>query len=65
MGKHIYVGWSKSLDEIPEPSSVLLDHNLRKSSKGLSTKPATARDVPIDAPRGSEVVDHPNPGPKD
>ena len=62
MGKHIYVGWSKSLDEIPEPSSVLLDHNLRKST---STKPPAARDVPIDAPRGSEVVDHPNPGPKD
>jgi hypothetical protein len=32
MGKHTYVG--KSLDEIPEPSSILLDHNLRKSSKG-------------------------------
>jgi hypothetical protein len=30
VGKHTFVGWSKSLDEIPEPSSILLDHNLRK-----------------------------------
>jgi hypothetical protein len=52
--KHIYKGWSKPGEEIPQPISVVLGNNLRQNSKpqlpphkdedkrGLEEEPAEA-----------------------
>jgi len=39
MGKLIYKGLSKPSDEIPQPISVVLDGNLRQTSKSQSPPP--------------------------
>jgi hypothetical protein len=39
MAKHIFKGWSKPGDVIPQPISVVLGRNLRPSSKTSSSPP--------------------------
>ena len=39
MGKHTFKGYVTSWDQIHQPTSLLMDHNLRKNSKVTSTKP--------------------------
>jgi hypothetical protein len=62
VGKHTFVGWSKSLDEIPEPSSVLLDHNLRRDASPSARRRRRRRQWGDQAPIDDEL---PEPGPKD
>jgi hypothetical protein len=66
VGKHTFVGWSKSLDVIPEPSSILLDHNLSRDVSLNARRRRRRRQwgdqALIDELRGSEVVDPPEPG---
>jgi|HubBroStandDraft_3_1064219.scaffolds.fasta_scaffold21547_6 hypothetical protein len=54
MGKHIYVGLSKHLARTPQPTSILLDHNLRKSSKDTSTKPTKKPEHSATSPRNTD-----------
>jgi hypothetical protein len=39
MAKHIFEGWAKPGDEIPQPISVMLGGNLRLNSKPQSPPP--------------------------
>jgi hypothetical protein len=56
MGKHIYAGLSKHLAGTPQPTSILLDHNLRKSSKPISTKPIKKPERPGDHKKRSAAA---------
>jgi hypothetical protein len=62
VGKHTFVGWSRSPDEIPEPSSVVLDHNLRKDASPNARRRPGRRMRGDQAPIDDEL---PEPGPKD
>jgi hypothetical protein len=44
MGNYTFKGYVTSWDQIHQPVSVLLDHNLRKNSKPSSTKPTQGKD---------------------
>jgi hypothetical protein len=61
VGKHIYAGSSKSLDEILHPSSVLLDHNLSRDASPNARQRRRRRQWGDQAPV-DEVVDPPEPG---
>jgi hypothetical protein len=61
VGKHTFAGWSKSPGEIPEPTSVLLDHNLRRDVS-LSARQRRRRRMRSDQALIDEL---PEPGPKD
>ena len=56
MGKVTWGGWSASWDAIHQPNSILLDHNLRKNSKGTSTPHTSAK-----ADRGAQKSGHKKP----
>ena len=44
MGKYTFKGYVTSWDQIHQPTSLLMDHNLRKNSKANSTKPTHGKD---------------------
>ena len=62
MGKHTYVGLGKHLPETPQPTSVLLDHNLRKDASPNARRRRRRRQWGDQAPIDDEL---PEPGPKD
>ena len=62
VGKHTFAGWSKSSDEILQPSSVLLDHNLSRDASPNARRRRRRRRQWGDRAPVDEVVDRPEPG---